>query len=55
VLSSWIRSAVANVSSHGHVRAARLLQIDIWRIGQQEQGLPGHHETLCYSFLTPNR
>jgi hypothetical protein len=50
----WIRSAVANVSPPGHVRAAGLLQVDIWRVGQREHGLLGHHETVCYPFLIPN-
>jgi hypothetical protein len=50
VLSSWIRSAAANVSSTATFRAARLLQVDICRIDQREQGLLGHHETLCYPF-----
>jgi hypothetical protein len=54
VLSSWIRSRRGERLADGHVPAARLLQVDVWRIGQREQGLLGHHETLCYPFLMPN-
>lgn len=37
VLSSWIRSAVVNVSSTATF-VSPLLQVDIRRIGQREQG-----------------